>query len=400
MLSCLSSIIAIFSFIAVSNAKSTIVSSTTRDLSQKGLRVYNTQKSYNGYTLFAHIGFEIPLKVEQNPIYLINMEGEIVYQWLAENWAYHAQLKLNGNLIYNTATYVQDLFEKKELYDPNRLGHGLREINTRGNEIWYYPAFVEHDFQLLDNGNIIMDQDEMILEYQESLSNGSSVFSRTSPTIEIINPKNDVVWSWRGEKHIKDIESLLGIDIIAKEDWAHNNTSRILISNPSGLKDSRFKEGNVIISYSEFDAIGIIDYSTGKIVWAWGPGVIEGQHTPTMLENGNILIFDNGSSRRWSRVLELNPITEEIVWEYRGNPKESFFSEVFPGAQRLPNGNTLITDGIKNRIFEITSDGEVVWDFISTFNRKAGGGGIFRAYRYSSEYVKPLLNQGQNMSGQ
>jgi len=56
-----------------------------------------------------------------------------------------------------------------------------------------------------------------------------------------------------------------------------------------------------------------------------------------MLKNGNILIFDNGSGRGWSRIIEVNPIGKEIVWEYHAEPKESFITRYWGSAQGLPN---------------------------------------------------------------
>ena len=137
--------------------------------------------------------------------------------------------------------------------------------------------------------------------------------------------------------------------------------------------------------------IGVIDRETGKIVWAWGPGEIDGQHKPHMLPGGNILIFDNGTLRGWSRVVELNPLTEEIEWEYAGQPRESFFSRCISGAQRLPNGNTLICDGCQSRLFEVTREGEIVWEFVNPYHTDGAWQAIYRCLRYSPEYVQPLL---------
>ena len=86
-------------------------------------------------------------------------------------------------------------------------------------------------------------------------------------------------------------------------------------------------------------------------------------HHASLLENGNILLFDNGTSRKYSRVLEVNPGTEKIEWEYKAPNPESFYSETRGAAQRLPNGNTLITESHKGRVFEVTPDKEIVWEF-------------------------------------
>lgn len=120
--------------------------------------------------------------------------------------------------------------------------------------------------------------------------------------------------------------------------------------------------------------------------------MIDGQHKPHMLENGNIFVFDNGTLRGYSRVIELNPLTEQIEWEYTTEPKEDFFSQCIAGAQRLPNGNNLICEGCKGRLFEVTPKKEIVWDFVNPFLAEYSGKFVYRCLRYSPEYAAPLLD--------
>jgi hypothetical protein len=81
----------------------------------------------------------------------------------------------------------------------------------------------------------------------------------------------------------------------------------------------------------------------------------------TLLDNGNILAFDNGLNRKWSRVVEMNPLIGEIVWQYRAEQPKSFYTVARGASQRLPNGNTLVTDPA--HLFEVTQDGDGVWEF-------------------------------------
>ena len=92
----------------------------------------------------------------------------------------------------------------------------------------------------------------------------------------------------------------------------------------------------------------------GAIVWKLGGPPLAQQHDPRPLPNGNLLIFDNGPHRRdhpapYSRVIEVDPRTSEIVWEYHDQSLFEFFSPYISGAQRLPNGNTLICEGCYGR---------------------------------------------------
>jgi len=120
----------------------------------------------------------------------------------------------------------------------------------------------------------------------------------------------------------------------------------------------------------------------------------------------------NGNTRRdYARVLEFNPVTLKIVWQYSqpnptadydedgiiaGNDRQ-FFSGFISGAQRLKNGNTLITEGGSGRIFEVTRAGKVVWEFISPFRGGNTGLGflgrtsVYRSYRIPYRWVPRYL---------
>ena len=89
------------------------------------------------------------------------------------------------------------------------------------------------------------------------------------------------------------------------------------------------------------------------------------QHQPTVLENGNLLIFDNSEKIKNSRVIEFNPLTQEIVWSYRGDSKNTFYTGIIGSNQRLANGNTLITESETGRAFEVTGDNRIVWEFVN-----------------------------------
>jgi hypothetical protein len=194
--------------------------------------------------------------------------------------------------------------------------------------------------------------------------------------------------------------------------------------------DNRFHPDNIIWSARETNIIAITDKQSGKIVWKIGPsyntskalkklGWIIGQHHTHMIPRGlpgegHILIFDNGgwagygapnpgaptgvknALRDYSRVLEIDPVSLEIIWQY--TPVEAgytmptdanrFYSPFISGAQRLPNGNTLITEGSGGRVIEVTKDHQIVWEFINPhFGNQGKSNMVYRAYRLPYEWA-------------
>ena len=92
-----------------------------------------------------------------------------------------------------------------------------------------------------------------------------------------------------------------------------------------------------------------------------------------------------------TRVLELEPLSQEIVWVYEGDPAESFFSMRRGSNQRLPNGNTLICESEKGHVFEVDAVGERVWEFWNPEIRDDRRKRIYRFMRVSEEEVRDLF---------
>ena len=299
------------------------------------------------------------------------------------------------------------------------------DYQREGNPVGYYAPgqdFVEHGKTL-----ILANQNKHVPDISE---------------IELID---DVIYEadWDGnltgfEWHAADHFSEYGFDTSAREaiqqgrrgrpdggrpergrarafDWLHLNSISLLGKNAwhDERGDRRFHPENIIISSRAANVVAIISRATGNIVWKVGPdfskgtreqklGQFVGQHHSHMIPQGlpgegNILVFDNGGTsgyggatgypryeRDYSRVIEFNPLTLTIVWEYVA---ENFFSHFISSAQRLPNGNTLITEGAKGHIFEVTSNKETVWEFVSPYRGTTGVAEVYRAYRVPPEWV-------------
>jgi hypothetical protein len=323
------------------------------------------------------------------------------------------------------------------------------QVDWDGHEEWSYSDWDDagtgvmmsrqhHDYQREGNpvgyyapGQDFVDQGNTII-----LSHKNKVVSAISDKELLDDVIIEVDWNgkltgfeWHGSDHFDEY----GFDDSAKAvlykavnfddekgyfDWLHINSVSLLGANRwyHETGDERFNPENLIISSRSANFIAIIRRSTGELAWKAGPDFLEGtlehrlgqfvgQHHAHMIPQGlpgegNILVFDNGGesgyggpkdypryTRQFSRVIELNPVSYDIVWNYGAESgKEQFFSHFISGMQRLPNGNTMVTDGANGRLFEVTAGKEIVWEFhspeIGSFGNK-----VYRAYRIPPDWV-------------
>ena len=142
----------------------------------------------------------------------------------------------------------------------------------------------------------------------------------------------------------------------------------------------------VVLCLRNVDAMVTVDLSSDEVVSAIGPGTLDWPHAPSIVEGPDgsrrLLAFDNGKHRGWSRVVELDPASGEVLWEWRGTEQRPLWSELRGYAQRLPGGRTLVTESERGRAIEIDSAGRVVWEFLNPETRAASGGGRARRRIY------------------
>jgi hypothetical protein len=199
-----------------------------------------------------------------------------------------------------------------------------------------------------------------------------------------------VVWQWRTWDHLDPETECITAVQDRREEWTHGN----------GVAE--LPNGDIVVSFRAISTVIIIDRRTGKIIWKLGAPPLSGQHAPMPLPNGNLLLFDNGPHRLdhpmpFSRIIEVEPATKQIVWKYQERREYEFYSPRISNAQRLPNGNTLICEGDFGRLFEVTTEGELVWEFINPYFGEGPNGmnnRVFRAYRYSADEIARAKTTG------
>jgi hypothetical protein len=168
-------------------------------------------------------------------------------------------------------------------------------------------------------------------------------------------------------------------------DYYHLNSVQELPPTALGARDARFRAGNLLVGSRNASLVFVLDPRSGEVVWSWGPGVLDFPHTPRMTPAGTILVFDNGWHRGWSRVLEIDPPSGQVVWSWQADPRADFFTRDRGACQRLANGNTQICDSARGRVFEVTPEGELAWEFRNPERREGRRRRIYRMERVPLE---------------
>jgi len=359
--------------------------------------------------------------------FLVDMDGNEVHRWNITGFP--PKMLPGGSLVgctgvfpssYDCVQMLQVSWEGEiewsfddfaALRDGGTAARHHHDFQRDGNPVGYYAP--GHDF--------VSEPNTLVLAHDIT----------SAPEIRDGELDDDVIyevdWSgertgfeWRGVDHVAEfgfdqaaLDNIKSISATRLE-WLHGNAISRLGPNhwyDAGRKE--FHPDNILYSSRRANLIVVIDHATGEVVWRVGPdfagrpeeplGQFMGQHMPHMIPRGlpgagNILVFDNGTGagygrttprREWSRVVEFDPTTFEIVWQYgSASGTDRFVSPIVSGAQRLPNGNTLITIGVSGLLIEVTPSAEIVWEY--QYDASSSGSNaswVYRAYRIPPEWL-------------
>lgn len=362
-----------------------------------GVTIYDPEKAYNCYVLFDG---------RDDRGHLIDMNGNVVKSYPYSGWPIEMidPAGHDGKKGHVLGQKEPDAFNNENVI----------EMDWNGNIVWEWgkeapggKAGQDHDLARLPNGNTL------ILGYFPRVVPEISDEPVRDQNIYEVTPQGELVWQWSAIDHREQLGiSPEDIGLLLDPKVRNRRTGLLALNNmhPLGPNkwhragDERFHPDNLMIDSRDGNFIAIIEKSTGDIVWLTGPsypgsqdmskrkftGAVPrpldqtcGQHDAHLIPDGcpgagNILLFDNGGYSGWppvyhflwqaTRILEIDPNTRDIVWQYdassSGDQVWTFFSYFMGGVRRLPNGNTLICETIHGRIFQVTPEGEIVWEYV------------------------------------
>ncbi len=348
-----------------------------------GLIGVDDDQTFGGYTLYA------PL-TSPGIVHLVDIEGREVHRWeLPYRPGRHARILPGGTLAFNGALPGGDVpFAMWHKY----RGGAMCEVDPDGTIVREHrDPWAHQDANHLGDGRILyaavepVEPARVVGGVPDTEARDGAVYA---DVIREVDAEGELLWEWRAIDHLDPQDYPLQ-PRYWREHWP-------LINSVAELAD-----GNIVASLRSVSAVIVIERATGRVIWRLGSDVVAQQHCVSELDDGALLLFDNGTFRSresvtYSRVIEVDRHTSEIRWEYHDPTREAFFTPFMGAAQRLGNGNTLVTESAFGRIFEITADGRVCWEFVvpqfATYADPAAAeafpsesNAIFRAYRYSAE---------------
>ncbi|MEX2122633.1 MAG: arylsulfotransferase family protein [Woeseia sp.] len=335
---------------------------------KRGVTINDPARTSPGVTLFT--------SGHEPAAYLISMEGEVLHEWqrpFSRIWNDSAAVKRPqpDSHVYMRKAMVDSNGDLLAIYEgagDTPYGYGLVKLDKDSNVIWSYLQPAHHDFDVAPDGRIFVLTQEIVDSPLPQLEHLAS--PRLDDFIVILSPDGEELRKIPllpvvDESDYRQL--LFEISSFARADALHTNSVHV-ITEKEAETFGYGKAGQILVSFREPGAVGVVDLDEEKLIWAV-KGYWSGQHDPHIMDNGNILLFDNRGNFRKpegrSRVLEFDPATMAIIWQYTGTDDSPLQSDIRSYSQRLPNGNTLITESNGGRILEVTQAQEIVWEYVN-----------------------------------
>ena len=324
---------------------------------------------------------------------LVGMDGTVLHEWRAEfadvfpdhprmeraketrrNFWRDAVLFPNGDIVV-----IWELF-------------GIFRLDRDSRVVWAVPEPAHHDLQFTEAGQIahLQAERQAIPGIEEKHAIEDFIVVRDEGGAElhrlaISDALQNVNWlQLRKLFWARARERGYGLDERSVHDPFHTNSLWLLTIAEAARLGDPFRAGDALVSMAMLDTVAIVDMQKGVTRWSQ-QGPFGMPHSPRLMPDGAIILFNNFLSAKRSSVLTLDPRTRRVMRQYTGPSAAPLYSRRSGRVQVLENGNTLVVETDSGRALEITDDGRVVWEYRSPY--LAGEGADKVAHLYSLERV-------------
>lgn len=334
--------------------------------------VKDTGKASPGLTLVTRTKSDRQLSVG-----VYDLDGNVVHEWDVnwfKNWpnATHLSESSTPKALPGTHVHGAVITDDGDLIF-NFENLGLIRMKPDSSVVWRLPIRTHHSAFIASSGNLwVCSKDDTrnlsklfpsINRYgwDEAVLEVDPADGKVLRQINIIDllERNGL----RGLVYVNSQMSLYRPGMIGG-DILHLNDVEVF---PDTMKEGFFKHGDIMVSLRGISTILVFSPDTLKIKFHV-TGTVNKQHDPDFVDGNTITVFDNNPSyyeggKLSSRIVEIHAPSGDARVVFQGNDKIPFFTNVMGKHQWLPNGNLLVTESRRGRGFELSPDGEVVWEF-------------------------------------
>jgi hypothetical protein len=324
---------------------------------------------------------------------LMDMSGEVVHEWRAEFAEIFPDHPKRDRAMQPQRNFWRDvvLLPNGDIIAIWEL-FGLFKLDRDSHVLWAVAEPAHHDLQVNESGEIVhlQAQRRMIPGIAGKRALEDYIVVRDSRGRELRRlAMSDALRNanWLGLRRAfwaRVEERGYGLRQKGLYDPFHTNSLWLLTADEAARLGDSVRAGDALVSMAMLDTIAILDMEKGVTRW-WQQGPFGMQHQPRPTPDGGIVLFNNFLTAERSSVLSLDPRTHQVTREYTGPEAEPLYSRRSGGVQVLPNGNVLIVETDRGRALEVTSEGEVVWEFRSPY--RVGARGDLVASLYSLDRV-------------
>ena len=338
--------------------------------SEGGLIQSSPEMSFGDYTVFT--------SGDSCRATLVDQQGEQVHEWYAPFWDVFPHSRHVPNWLPERFILMRralafpngDLLALYETIANTPSGCGLAKLDVNGKVLWAFDDYAHHDASIGEDGRIyvlVHELRRLTKSMKDKPLNPLTDLPLIEDCLVVLSPEGEEL------RRVSLLDALVDspffkpmlVHVDRYGDITHNNTAA-LVGEEFASHYPEISAGDVMVCLRNLNLVAAINLETEKIVWAT-TGPWEHPHDPDPLANGNIMIFDNfvaHGAEQGSGVVEFDPRSRRIDWDYHGQSNRLLSSQTRSCQQQLGNGNVLVTEADHGRIVEIDRNGKIVWEYL------------------------------------